>query len=200
MVGSRDDYLSNTIFIVKRLIILDKNMDEKEALKLLRNLIDRTLEASRKKRIELFRDPNSTIINIEVYLSDKQAAINYFNEIFNHLNTETSSEVKRHFQAEFDKVLNQMPGTPSIARLERLLNEVRRHITLDLIGIIIEEIEKDKDIIEDISDRIQISIDRLNDAAKIFGIIAVILNVATGIVTLSTGNIAGILKILEAIE
>jgi uncharacterized protein Yka (UPF0111/DUF47 family) len=175
-------------------------VDHKDALKLLRELIDKVLEASRKKRVDLFRDPNSTVISIEVYLNDKQAAKDYFNELFDTVKVETANEVQQHFEEGLDEVLNSMSGTPSIARLERLLNNVRRELTIDLVNNIISEINKDKIIIEDISDRIQISIDKLNDAAQIFGTIAVILNVFTGIVTLSTGKINGIFKILGAIS
>lgn len=175
-------------------------MNNQEELKLIRALIDQVLEASQKKRIELFRDPNSSVISIEVYIDDKKATKDYFNEIFNDVRSDTSDQVQQHFEDSLDEVLNRMPGTPSIARLERLLNDIRRDITINLVDSIISEIDKDKAIIEDVSDRIQMSIDKLNNAAEIFGTIAIILNVATGIVTLSSGNINGIFNILGAIS
>ena len=175
-------------------------MDNQETLTLLRKLIDKVLEASLKKREELFNDPNSSVIEIEVPINNKQAAQNYFEELFDTVKSDTSPEVEQHFKESLNKVLNQMPGTPSIARLERLLNDVRRDITIGLVDTIINEIDQDRAIIEDINDRIQISINKLNDAAEIFGTIAAILNVFTGIVTLSSGNINGIFKILEEIS
>lgn len=175
-------------------------VDNQETLKLLRKLIDKVLKASLKKREELFNDPNSSVIEIEVPINNKQAAQNYFEELFDTVKSDTSPEVEQHFQESLNKVLNPMSGTPSIARLERLLNNVRRDITIGLVDNIISEIDQDRTILEDISDRIQISIDKLNDAAEIFGTIAAILNVFTGIVTLSSGNINGIFKILGEIS
>lgn len=83
--------------------------------------------------------------------------------------------------------------------LEFKLIAIRDKLNLILLDNIIAKISDYKPKIENATTELQEAIDKLNNLSKVFGTIAIAVNLFTALISASSGNFGGLIKIVAKI-
>lgn len=156
-------------------------------------LIRKVGEASRRKRVQLFQD--FKIRKIEWELNDFQALLNYISSVADHAGL--LSFEKERVLLNLKNLLNQSPGTPSVAWLEDKLLDLQDELNFEILDNIIARISEYKPKIETASGQLQEAINDLNDLSKAFGAIAVAVNLFAALISASSGNFSSLIGVVS---
>lgn len=149
-------------------------------------------KASRRERSKLFDE--FEIPKIEWELEDRQAIINYISRVADEagLSEDERNEIIKNLTDLLDEF-------DSVEKLEFKLIALRDELNLDVLDKIIAEIADYKPKIENATTELQEAIDRLNNLSKVFGTIAIAVNLFTALISASSGNFGGLVKIVAEI-
>ncbi|WP_250124932.1 hypothetical protein [Chroococcidiopsis sp. CCMEE 29] len=149
-------------------------------------------KASRQKRSKLFRE--FQIAKIEWELEDKQAIIGYISRVADDADLSLSEKNK-----VIQNLENLLDEINSVEELEFKLIAIRDKLNLILLDNIIAKISDYKPKIENATTELQEAIDKLNNLSKVFGTIAIAVNLFTALISASSGNFGGLIKIVAKI-
>jgi chromosome segregation ATPase len=146
-------------------------------------------KASRKERSKLFDE--FEIPKIEWELEDPQAIINYISRVADEagLSPDEKNEV-------IENLANLLDEINSVEELEFKLITIRDELNLDILDNIIAEISDYKPKIENATTELEEAIDRLNNLSKVFGTIAIAVNLFTALISASSGSFGSLIKIV----
>ncbi len=158
----------------------------------LQDLIDtirKVGKASRRKRSQLFDD--FQIAKREWELENPEAIINYISRVADDagLSPDEKSEI-------LENLANLLDEIKSVEELEFKLLAIRDDLNLAILDNIIAEISDYKPKIENATTELVEAIDKLNKLSKVFGTIAIAVNLFTALISASSGNFGGLIKIV----
>jgi hypothetical protein len=158
----------------------------------LQDLIDtirKVGKASRQKRRKLFDE--FEIPKIEWELEDSPAIINYISRVADDAGLSPSEK-----KEVIDNLTNLLGEIKSVEELEFKLIKIRGELNLSILDNIIAEISDYKPKIKNATTELQEAIDKLNNLSKVFGTIAIAVNLFTALITASSGNFSSLIKIV----
>lgn len=156
-------------------------------------IIRKVGKASRRKRSKLFEE--FEIEKIEWELEDPQAIINYISRVADDagLSQDQKNEVIENLENLLDEI-------NSVQELEYKLLAIRDDLNLGILENILDEISDYKPKIKNATTELQEAIDKLNNLSKIFGAIAITVNLFTALTQASSGNFGSLIKIVTKIK
>lgn len=147
-------------------------------------------QESLSRRLTLDLGPNN-----EWPLGDLDEVLTFVSELCDK--ARLSPNEKNEILNGVKNLIESLPGTPSVSKLEGRLIDFSLQLNLEILDKLIEEIADAGSQISIASDKLQDSINRINQIKEAFGFLSIAVNLAASIFSVSTGNFASLLKLID---